>query len=183
MTTGVTLAVDTLESHGVALSIDRRPPTYKVLIDFSQFTHEQVRVLIEETFPSITNTPLAAGAPPQFMGIHLKYPKSYRLLTRDIDEPFDQAIALLTDYTKNNSTITRFFHGHWNRHHVAEVTEILNKIENGTIDTVDAIIENLEAIDASESGSLYRRLQFIIDNIKPPDDDDDDDLSAGYTSI
>lgn len=72
------------------------------------------------------------------------------------------ARALLDDYTKGNSALSRFFHGHWNRHHVAEVHALVQKIDNNEIKNVRELVNQLYQIPlVNKQGSLARRMNYI----------------------
>jgi hypothetical protein len=72
-----------------------------------------------------------------------------------------RAIALLNDYTKENSYFGSFFGclftGHWNRHHTDEVIEILNI----HYESVDDLLARVKEIGPAKEGSLARRIAFI----------------------
>ena len=75
--------------------------------------------------------------------------------------PLEGAKKILEDYTKKNSAITRFFHGHWNRHHVTEVNQIVNNI-GVTITSIQNLLTELKKIPLKNSlGTLARRIQFL----------------------
>ncbi|MGL5742764.1 MAG: DUF5617 domain-containing protein [Legionella sp.] len=89
-------------------------------------------------------------------------PASYAKLYYQGVYPLQGARQLLNDYTKNNSAISRFFHGHWNRHHVAEVSQLVNKIDKGDIQDVTSLIAELKKINlVNTKGSLARRIYFL----------------------
>ncbi len=96
------------------------------------------------------------------------YPKSYTDITESVSENLLKARKILDDYTKSNSAVSRFFHGHWNRHHVTEVHAIVMRIDgkNGKqITSTNELIAELRRITLSNNnGSLARRLDFITDN-------------------
>lgn len=89
------------------------------------------------------------------------YPPSYTLLANKGDTPLNKAKALLEDYTKHDSTLSRFFHSHWNRHHVREVNQWIESIEKGHIKTVEVLINSMSGIPSNPEGSLARRMHFI----------------------
>ncbi|MFC3909210.1 DUF5617 domain-containing protein [Legionella dresdenensis] len=75
----------------------------------------------------------------------------------------EKACALLRDYTKDNSAAVRFFCGHWNRHYIKEVNQVLHQIKNGKISTIERLITELQTIDpANKAGSLASRTMFIV---------------------
>lgn len=81
-----------------------------------------------------------------------------------------KARALLNDYTRNNSSISRFFHGNWNRHHLHEVHQIVRAIDNQEITTLEELLNRLDNIQlANSNGSLARRIAFISANTLPMD--------------
>ena len=93
-----------------------------------------------------------------------RFPSSYEVLTKG-SLPLFQAEALLRDYTKDNSAISRFFHGHWNRHHITEVNNIVMRINcsgNDAINSIDDLLVELHAIKLKNPiGSLAKRIAFI----------------------
>tara|TARA_B100000989_G_C19532054_1_gene470626 strand:+ start:3229 stop:4749 length:1521 start_codon:yes stop_codon:yes gene_type:complete len=89
-------------------------------------------------------------------------PASYKELTGSGDNNLSKARALLADYTKNDSALARFFTGHWNRHHVSTVNNIVNKIDNNQYHDIHELLSELYAINNQNlTGSLARRITFI----------------------
>ena len=88
---------------------------------------------------------------------------SYEALYQSKQDALDSARALLNDYTKSYSFWNRFFHGHWNRHHVPEVNAIVKQIDQECISSVDELLKKLASIKLvnPEEGSLARRILFI----------------------
>lgn len=84
----------------------------------------------------------------------------------NLTAPLAKARALLNDYTKNNSALSRFFHGHWNRHHISEVTQIVRQIDSGEI-TEQTLMAALDSVEKNykgqfnSQGSFARRREFI----------------------
>ncbi|MFC3909209.1 DUF5617 domain-containing protein [Legionella dresdenensis] len=79
----------------------------------------------------------------------------------------EKACALLRDYTKDDSAAVRFFCGHWNRHYIKEVNQVLHQIKNGKISTIERLITVLQTIDpANKAGSLASRTMFIVKHKK-----------------
>ncbi|WP_133126845.1 DUF5617 domain-containing protein [Legionella nagasakiensis] len=92
----------------------------------------------------------------------LSAPASYHRLYQTSKDPLQSARALLDDYTKGNSWWLRFFTGHWNRHHVQEVAQIVKKIDEGRIKDNDTLVSELDKIHlVNLNGSLARRTLFI----------------------
>ncbi|STX27805.1 Dot/Icm secretion system substrate [Legionella beliardensis] len=101
----------------------------------------------------------------RYINMHeLFFPKSYKEITEKLQDndnaTFDQALAILKDYTKSDSYLpgaTRFFSGHWNRHHIDAVDEIISKSTNlpGLLDA----LHNIKL--GNPTGSLARRIRFI----------------------
>lgn len=93
-------------------------------------------------------------------------PASYDNLTSPYNEKIEKIRVLLDDYTKGDSAVGRFFHGHWNRHHVKKVAEIVKKIDAKEI-TLDEIISQIKAIEPdNKTGSFAKRKQYILDIIQ-----------------
>jgi len=89
-------------------------------------------------------------------------PDTYIALYDSGRDAIESARALLDDYTKSDSALSRFFHGHWNRHHVAEVAEIVKQIDDGEIKTTDELLEVLDSIvPDNPTGSIARRIKYI----------------------
>lgn len=69
--------------------------------------------------------------------------------------------ALLRDYTKEDSIFGSFwgriFTGHWNRHHVTMVHDIIK----ARYSSVEDLIAELKALNPRKDGSLDRRISFI----------------------
>lgn len=92
----------------------------------------------------------------------LKAPASYHAFFKSKDDPLANARALLNDYTKSNSALSRFFHGHWNRHHVQEISNIVSEIDNNTLQNIDQLMDKLKSIKlANPVGSLAKRIRYI----------------------
>lgn len=95
------------------------------------------------------------------------YPQSYGRLIAGVPDNLSKARRILDDYTKGDSAICRFFTGHWNRHHVAEVHVLVLRIDGGgpdPITTVEELLEELNNIElVNPVGSLARRIEFIRD--------------------
>lgn len=92
------------------------------------------------------------------------YPDSYTELTQDyLKDSLERAKNLLQDYTKFDSAVSRFFHGHWNRHHVDEVSAIVKAIDAGTIQTIEQLVRQLKQDINPENpnGSIAKRISFI----------------------
>lgn len=91
--------------------------------------------------------------------VNTTFPASYeRLYTKEMD-PLSGALALLNDYTKDNSTLKRIAFFHWNRHHVSQVNTI---VEDKSINNIGSLIKALDRIAlVNPEGSLSRRIAFI----------------------
>ncbi|KTD32016.1 DUF5617 domain-containing protein [Legionella israelensis] len=93
------------------------------------------------------------------------FPLSYEKLYQRGQNSLDSARQLLVDYTKNDSSFLRLLHGHWNdRHYVKEVNELVKKIDDMQITTLDDLIsafDNIQANSEHTSDPLFRRIQFI----------------------
>lgn len=80
------------------------------------------------------------------------------------DKTLHQALDLLNDYTQFNSGFLRFFRGYWNRHHVKEVHEIVQRVINQQINTTSELLEELEKIRlVNKNGSLANHITTIRD--------------------
>lgn len=91
-----------------------------------------------------------------------EYPSSYEELSNQTNS-LANARNLLNDYTKNNSKFSRLIHGHWNRHHVKEVHELVNGIDTKKINTVDELIIRLSAIHLDHlNDALVGMMEFIV---------------------
>ncbi|KTD52822.1 DUF5617 domain-containing protein [Legionella quateirensis] len=76
--------------------------------------------------------------------------------------PLRVARELLNDYTKGDSSIARFFSGHWNRHHTKEIADVVRAIDSGVIKDVPQLIQVLKLIPLENNqGSLAKRINFI----------------------
>jgi Leucine-rich repeat (LRR) protein len=92
------------------------------------------------------------------------FPNSYEALTAETRDILQQARILLNDYTKDNSSQRRFFHGHWNRHYVKEVAKLVHAIDKGLITNLDNLLSEFDRINMPyETGSLGRRLAFLCE--------------------
>lgn len=102
------------------------------------------------------------------------YPASYTKICDNHADPLAKARALLDDYTKSNSSISRFFHGHWRRHHVVELSLIIEEIgQDKTINNLKDLLHLLSCIPLQNNkGSLAHRIGFIKEHILPLVDED-----------
>ena len=91
-------------------------------------------------------------------------------------EKFEQARALLRDYTKNDSLFGRISHFHWNRNHVKEINKAL--VEATDLDTLRQKLGDIEL--KNKQGSLARRIQYI-NRMCPNSPDSIKDYSAKST--
>ncbi|CDZ78437.1 Ankyrin repeats (3 copies) [Legionella massiliensis] len=94
----------------------------------------------------------------------LKALKDYRQVSSYSSFPLLKAQAILKDYTKSDSAIKRFFTGHWNRHHVDEVSLILQS----RYKSLEELLARLSQIDLlNPKGSLARRIIYMADFLLP----------------
>ena len=90
------------------------------------------------------------------------YPTSYELICSQYGTALQKARALLNDYTKGNSGLVRFFHGHWDRHYTKEIGDIVNQIDSGLITSLLQLKTTLALIQPENlQGSAARRIGFI----------------------
>lgn len=63
----------------------------------------------------------------------------------------------------------RILTGHWNRHHVKDVHNIVEKIDKGRLENPAQVFQELEKISEKQgvnpSGSFKRRLDFMKNEI------------------
>jgi len=86
------------------------------------------------------------------------------------------ARKLLNDYTKSNSALSRFFHGHWNRHYINEVSDFVRKIDNDLSiiphgrskiyrakmgEYIEQLLAMKQNVIVNQKGSLASRIDFI----------------------
>ncbi len=89
-------------------------------------------------------------------------PLAYHQFNLEEDAPLTRIRNLLNDYTKSDSVVNRFFHGHWNRHHVKQVAAIVQDIDCLDGYELNTVLEDLDKIALiNPTGSLARRIQFI----------------------
>ncbi|MFC3908747.1 DUF5617 domain-containing protein, partial [Legionella dresdenensis] len=95
---------------------------------------------------------------------YINPPASYQAIYQKTEgSEFNKACALLSDYTKGGSAALRFFCGHWNRHYIKEVDQILRQVKRGQLSTLDELITVLRTIDPpNKAGSLTARTLFIV---------------------
>lgn len=83
------------------------------------------------------------------------------LVKNKLNLSFKHAKKLLEDYVSKNA-FARFFTGHWNRHHVSEVSAILIKINSGAISTLDELLLALKSINLiNPDGTLAHDIKCI----------------------
>lgn len=91
-----------------------------------------------------------------------------------LSEPLTKARALLSNYVRDNSATSRFFHGDWNRHHVAEVTCIIKRIDSKELNTKSNLMAALDEVEKKYKkkfnpfGSFARLKEFIREFIFAP---------------
>lgn len=89
-------------------------------------------------------------------------PSSYATFYKPTQSSLLSARNLLNDYTKNNSVLSRFFHGHWNRHHTAVIQALVQKIDKKEINDINELVLALLKIKlVNKEGSLAKRISFI----------------------
>lgn len=89
-------------------------------------------------------------------------PASYDRIFNSKQDPLQGARELLNDYTKGDSCLSRFFHGHWNRHHTYQINRIVKKIDNATLKTIEELLEELKFVSLmNPNGSLAKRIGHI----------------------
>ncbi|MFC3907458.1 DUF5617 domain-containing protein, partial [Legionella dresdenensis] len=95
---------------------------------------------------------------------YINPPPSYQAIYQKTKgSEFNKACALLSDYTKGGSAALRFFCGHWNRHYIKEVGQILQQVKSGQLSTLDELITALHQINpTNKTGSLTARTLFIV---------------------
>ncbi|MCD6046650.1 MAG: hypothetical protein K0S08_297 [Gammaproteobacteria bacterium] len=100
------------------------------------------------------------------------FPESYEKIWQLGSGDFlKSAQLLLRDYTKDNSAVIRLFTGHWNRHHIAEITSIL---ADQNLSNENALVERLLELRPSlknQHGSLAARIEFIFDKYRKTESD------------
>ncbi|CEK10023.1 DUF5617 domain-containing protein [Legionella hackeliae] len=107
---------------------------------------------------------------------------AYQRVSESKETVLLEALAVLRDYTKSGSTLTRFFTGHWHRNHITEVTDILNT----SIVSISDLVEKLNAVPlVNKHGSLARRITYIVDVLLPlhnaeNDSDEDSSYDSSY---
>lgn len=95
------------------------------------------------------------------------YPNSYQKIwdEQTYASDLNKAKALLKDYTKESflfgGFLGRFFMGHWNRHHVSAVSQLLQSVND-----LNEMMAQLKALNPRKGGSLDRRISFIEDRIQ-----------------
>lgn len=125
---------------------------------------EKIRGQLEKIYKGLP-------APKQPQGNNSKYPQSYYRLTQGEGSVLDKAKSLLDDYTKGDSALSRFFHGHWNRHHVKAVVELVDRIDAADIQDLQSLTDALAKIKpANPNGSLARRMNFLKEHVFTQDD-------------
>ncbi len=79
-----------------------------------------------------------------------------------INDSIAKAAFILNEYTDSNSSALRFFRGHWNRHHIKDVSEIIKKIDLNLISTKDELKQELNQIKlVNQNGSFAQCIKLI----------------------
>ena len=118
--------------------------------------------------------PQAIAKPRPTPPIKHVFPKSYDNMWNSVQQSsggtnqqqVQQIRKLLNDYTKDNSWFKRVISGHWNRHHVKEVANIVKDIDSGKLKSAKEITAQLDKVGGSgkkvnPTGSFRKRLDFI----------------------
>ncbi|MBA2711072.1 MAG: DUF5617 domain-containing protein [Tatlockia sp.] len=94
----------------------------------------------------------------------IKALEAYNKLASTKNPVLDKAYEILSDYTKSGSSFMRFFTGHWNRHYIKEIDELLETFP----DSIDELVSKLKRINIQNpKGSLARRINYIFDFLLP----------------
>lgn len=110
-----------------------------------------------------TNCKIYYSGAPESPYSATRYPSAYYTIAASChkQDPLEVAKRLLLDYTENDSAVRRFFRGHWNRHHTAEVAKITPQIGRSITNLPD-LIDLLKCIQPDNlNGSLARRITFM----------------------
>lgn len=79
-----------------------------------------------------------------------------------IKDSIAKAAFILNEYTDSNSSALRFFRGHWNRHHIKDVSEIIKKIDLNLISTKNELKQELNQIKlVNQNGSFAQCIKLI----------------------
>lgn len=108
------------------------------------------------------------SAAPQTSHLSAVHRLAYDKVTSGKESDKDKMIALLEDYVNGGSKRLkggwgRFFNGHWNRHHIREVSATLSLLKSDKTTVVEAY-NTLARITKNKGGSLSQRLSYIKDN-------------------
>lgn len=97
-------------------------------------------------------------------------------------DALSNARDLLDNYTAHNSMLMRFFTGHWNRHHVLAINQLVEQIDKKQITDVADLVKQLKEIQlVNPNGSLARRIRFIEE--KNPAKTNPDEPTAPSVSL
>lgn len=173
------------ELFGKALkTLEKRPyaaqTIYALIAEINQeklaCAREGGRCAIIKQFVAANDAPKADGIQKdnnvrQFNNTHKKFPSSYKKLWPEIlDQNHQNDLMnlrnMLNDYTKNNSKFGRFFTGHWNRHHVSEVNNIVERIDQLSMSYFEAIQALSKIKLKNTEGSLAHRISFIRESVQ-----------------
>ena len=90
---------------------------------------------------------------------------------KTVDIALCRAAQLLNEYTKNNSRMKRIVFFHWNRASIAPVVRLIGQIKNGDIANSevlkDKLYDMLRLEDIHPTGSLLKRIGFIVSHLPP----------------
>jgi uncharacterized protein YxeA len=105
---------------------------------------------------------------------HIKALNAYNRVAPAENLVLTRAYKILSDYTKSGSALTRFFSGHWNRHYIKEIDDLLAAFP----DSMDKLLADLRKIKIlNPHGSLARRITYISEFLLPLAEES---LSAGF---
>lgn len=140
-----------LKKEDCEIAFDYYPQKFQTI--YQKLMHcENERKTILKEYERFTSLPKIAS-----------FPASYSEMTHEISDKLKQARAILDDYTKSNSWISRVIHAHWNRHHVFDVNEIVKALDKGEISSMEELSVRLAEIPLKNpKGSLARRMEFIL---------------------
>lgn len=170
---GFQVNVDTLNTFINALKYIPKQIIYLDISDhgFEQYDAQKLKRLLSNLPETVQSVSLTYENPvsPALHIAKRQWPDSYKTLISATPNIMQQARQLLVDYTKGDSLFWLFLFGHWQRNHVYEVADIVERIDKGLITEPIDLFHTLETINlTNESGSLGRRISYILKLLAEP---------------
>jgi len=153
----------------VFIELMKKIPKGITCLDLSDngFEHKTAEELAKlfSYLPAMVDSIILDHEQPVSPALHVarrQWPDRYRTLTADAQNRLQQAHILLNDYTKNDSTFSRFVSLRWDRHCIEDAVRLAYRIEKKLITSMEDFNYEAEQIKLTdEKGALAMRFSFL----------------------